>query len=42
MVILDTCIIIELQRGNQQVVDKVYGFEQQDILDQAVNLGGEV
>jgi len=31
MVILDTCIVIELQRGNPEVIEKVYHFEQQNI-----------
>ncbi len=31
MVILDTTIVIELQRGNQEVTEKVYDFEQQNI-----------
>ena len=31
IVILDTTILIELQRGNKEVTNKVYGFEQKDI-----------
>ena len=31
MVIIDTCILIELQRGNKEVINKVYEFEQKNI-----------
>ncbi len=31
MVILDTCILIEIQRGNQGVINKVYTFEKSDL-----------
>jgi len=31
MVILDACILIEIQRGNQQIVEKIYKFEQSDL-----------
>ncbi len=31
MIILDSSIVIELQRGNQAVIEKVYEFEQQHI-----------
>ena len=29
--ILDTCILIELQRGNKDIISKVYEFEQKGI-----------
>jgi len=31
MVVLDTCIVIELQKGNPAVIQSVYDFKQQDI-----------
>ncbi len=31
MVILDSCILIEIQRGNKQVIEKIYSFDQQNI-----------
>jgi tRNA(fMet)-specific endonuclease VapC len=31
LVILDTCILIEIQRGNQQIIDRVYDFERSDL-----------
>jgi len=30
-VIIDTCVLIELQRGNPVVINKVYEFDQRDI-----------
>ena len=31
MVILDTCILIEIQRGNRTIIDEVYQFSQDKI-----------
>ncbi|WP_295648153.1 type II toxin-antitoxin system VapC family toxin [uncultured Mucilaginibacter sp.] len=31
MVILDSCILIEIQRGNPTIINKVYEFEQADL-----------
>jgi predicted nucleic acid-binding protein len=31
IVLLDSCIVIDLQRGNQEAINKVYEFEQENI-----------
>lgn len=31
MVILDSCVVIEIQRGNKQIIDEIYKFKQADI-----------
>ncbi|MFD1258816.1 PIN domain-containing protein [Mucilaginibacter terrae] len=31
MIILDTCILIELQKGNQDIKQQIYEYNQQDL-----------
>lgn len=31
MVILDSCILIEVQRGNREIIKKIYKFSQDDL-----------
>ncbi len=31
MILLDSCIVIEIQRGNSQIINDIYHFQQADI-----------